>query len=213
MPMYNRAGRARENSRPSCDEDAGAQGGAVTREQSGRYLTGIVLSAVVAALLSGCNPRDLSISVTDRAYVAPPAPKAVKTEAPAEAVREAPIAPPQPAPAAAPAARELGDVYFDYDRADIKSEGTSVLNAAIRALKAESGRILVIEGHCDERGTNEYNLVLGERRAQAVRQHLVRSGVDGSRLQTTSYGKERPVCHEHNPACWKKNRRAHLVLE
>jgi peptidoglycan-associated lipoprotein len=170
-----------------------------------------------AGWLAGCNPRDLTISVTDRAYVAPPKPKVeAKPETPpppTEIVREAEVAPPQPALAAASAARDLGDVYFDYDRYDIRSDDKSVLDAAIGTLKTEKERKLVIEGHCDERGPNEYNLILGERRAKAVKQYLVKSGISGSRIHPTSYGKERPVCLEHLTGCWKKNRRAHLVLE
>jgi peptidoglycan-associated lipoprotein len=87
-----------------------------------------------------------------------------------------------------------------------------VLEANARRLKAENGRKLLIEGHCDERGTVEYNLVLGERRAQTVKQYLQDLGVPSSQIQITSYGKEKPFCTDHSEACWQSNRRAHFVL-
>lgn len=182
-----------------------------------------MLGVASTVLGAGCNQRELSISISNREYVPPPAPKMVqakpepppppRAEPPMEVVREAPIAPPVPPQAPVSQARVLGDVYFGFDRSDIRPEGRSVLQGAMGLLKAEPERTLVIEGHCDERGTHEYNLVLGERRAQAVRDSLLQQGINASRLMTTSYGKEQPVCHEHAPSCWKQNRRAHLVLE
>jgi len=181
-----------------------------------------MLGVVSACWVSACNYRELTVSVVNREYVPPPAPRALPAAPapivepeppPMEVVREAPIAPPPPPPAPAPEARVLGDIYFDFDRAAIRSEGKTLLEEATGILRNESGRTLVIEGHCDERGTDEYNLVLGERRAQAVRDYLVGRGMDASRLHATSYGKERPACLEHAERCWKQNRRAHLVLE
>jgi len=106
----------------------------------------------------------------------------------------------------------LADVYFDFDRFLIRSEAQAVLEANARRLKAENSRKLLIEGHCDERGTVDYNLVLGERRAQSVRQYLQDLGVRSSQIQITSYGKEKPFCTDHSEACWQSNRRAHFVL-
>ena len=80
-------------------------------------------------------------------------------------------------------------------------------------LKAHDSSLVLIEGHCDERGTVEYNLALGERRAKAAMSYLVSRGVPAGRITIVSYGKERPVCTEHNPACWARNRRAHFLVK
>lgn len=106
----------------------------------------------------------------------------------------------------------LEDVFFAFDSWQIKDEGKQALNVNGQWLKANEGKSLTIEGHCDERGTQAYNLVLGEKRAKAVRSYLVDLGVDAKRLAVTSYGKDRPFCREHNEDCYQQNRRGHLVL-
>lgn len=146
---------------------------------------------------------------------APPEPSP-PPEPPKAEVREepAPLPPPPPAASAPPAPEPLAlaDVYFDYDRFVIRSDARDVLEANARRLKAANGRKLLVEGHCDERGTVDYNLVLGERRAQTVKQYLQDLGVPASQIQITSYGKEKPFCTDHSEACWQSNRRAHFVL-
>jgi len=108
-------------------------------------------------------------------------------------------------------AGQFAAVYFDYDSAQINESERSKIEAVASDLK--SGRSsLIVEGHCDERGSNEYNLSLGERRALAIRAYLVGLGLDGARVQTKSYGEERPVCTEHEEGCWSKNRRGEFVL-
>jgi peptidoglycan-associated lipoprotein len=108
----------------------------------------------------------------------------------------------------------LGDVFFDFDAASIRSDAKTVLHANAELLKARfENRQIIIEGHADERGTTEYNLVLGERRAQSSKQYLVDLGVAASAIQTISYGKEKPFCSASNPNCWKMNRRGHFVLQ
>ena len=107
----------------------------------------------------------------------------------------------------------LEDVYFDYDRFTIRGDAKPALEANAASLRSDSKLKVLIEGHCDERGTVEYNLVLGEKRARAARQYLQDLGIESSRVQITSLGKERPFCGEHNPACWQKNRRAHFVTQ
>ena len=103
----------------------------------------------------------------------------------------------------------VGDrVYFDFDRAAIRSDAAAVLDRQAAWLKQFPNKTLTIEGHCDERGTREYNLALGERRAHSVKKYLAAAGVDPSRLSTISYGKERPVCTDHAESCWSQNRRA-----
>jgi peptidoglycan-associated lipoprotein len=107
----------------------------------------------------------------------------------------------------------VGDrVFFDFDKYDIKAEGRATLDRQAAWLKRYSNIRLVIEGHCDERGTREYNLALGERRANAARQYLINQGIAANRLETISYGKERPVALGSNEAAWAQNRRAVSVV-
>jgi peptidoglycan-associated lipoprotein len=107
----------------------------------------------------------------------------------------------------------LRDVYFDFDKYEIRAQDARTLEANAGWLKSNTGALLLIEGHADERGTNEYNLALGERRAKATRDHLVSLGIEGSRITVISYGEERPVCTERTEACWAKNRRAHFLVK
>ncbi len=108
----------------------------------------------------------------------------------------------------------LGHVYFDFDQYVIRQDAVSILQANTQLLNAKyQDSSVLIEGHCDERGTRSYNLVLGERRAQAVRDYLVDLGVPASRIQIVSYGKERPLCNEAEESCWQQNRRGHLRLQ
>jgi len=108
--------------------------------------------------------------------------------------------------------RPLGDVYFDLDNAAIKDEGRAALTTNATYLKRWPTTRINIEGHCDERGTAEYNLALGERRANAVKAHLVELGVPGDRIVIVSKGKEAPFCTEKNEACWQQNRRGHFII-
>lgn len=108
----------------------------------------------------------------------------------------------------------LGDVFFDYDQMAIRPEAVTTLEQNAKILMARfPEKKLVIEGHCDERGTEEYNLILGERRAKAVRGFLVDLGVPSSKMTVISYGKTKPFCHERTHACLQQNRRAHFVLQ
>jgi len=116
----------------------------------------------------------------------------------------------QPAISPVKSVAELADVYFDFDRSAIRKEARSVLEMNAGLLKLQPAQTIVVEGHCDERGTGAYNLVLGERRAEAVRQYLLKRGVAPSQIRITSYGKERPFCEEHSEDCWQSNRRAHV---
>ena len=106
----------------------------------------------------------------------------------------------------------LKDALFDYDKADLRDDARAMLAANSDWLKKWPTVQVLIEGHCDERGTAAYNLALGDRRANAARDYLASLGVDGSRLKTVSYGKERPVCTESNEGCWQRNRRAAFVI-
>ena len=106
----------------------------------------------------------------------------------------------------------LQDAYFDFDKYDLREDARAALATDAEWLKKFPTIQILIEGHCDERGTTEYNLALGERRAGAAKDYLVSLGVDGGRIKIVSYGKERPVCTESTEACWQKNRRAHPVI-
>jgi peptidoglycan-associated lipoprotein len=104
-------------------------------------------------------------------------------------------------------------IHFDFDKSSIRPGDAKILDADADWLKANPTRLVLIEGHCDERGTNEYNLALGDRRAKAAMAYLVAKGIDASRFTTISYGKERPTCTEKNEACWSKNRRAQFLTK
>ncbi len=108
--------------------------------------------------------------------------------------------------------RLLGDAYFDYDRAELSEEAREQLAKNTRFLTQNPRFALTVEGHCDERGTAEYNLALGERRAQSAKGYMVSLGVPASRLTAISYGKERPVCSDTEESCWRQNRRAHPAV-
>jgi peptidoglycan-associated lipoprotein len=107
--------------------------------------------------------------------------------------------------------REVRDAYFDYDKADIRPDARAALSKTADFLKNYPRFKVTIAGHCDERGSTEYNLGLGDRRANAVKQYLVSLGVSADRLATVSFGKEKPFCMESNEACWQQNRRGHFV--
>ena len=106
----------------------------------------------------------------------------------------------------------LQDVHFDYDRYDLRSEDRGILQQNAEWLKAHPQSKVEVEGHCDERGTVEYNLALGAKRAKAVKDYLGSLGVSSDRLSTISYGEELPLCRESNESCWGRNRRAHSVV-
>ncbi|MSP40367.1 MAG: peptidoglycan-associated lipoprotein Pal [Deltaproteobacteria bacterium] len=112
-----------------------------------------------------------------------------------------------------PASSPLKDISFDFDRYDLSADARTLLRANADWLKSNPALRVEIEGHCDERGTNEYNLALGAKRAQAAKEYLATLGVAAERLSTTSYGEEIPVCKEANEACWKQNRRARFVAQ
>ncbi len=108
--------------------------------------------------------------------------------------------------------KNVQDAYFDLDKADIRSDARNALAKTAEFLRSYPQVKVTIEGHCDERGSTEYNLGLGERRSQAARQFLVSLGVPAERMETVSFGKEKPFCNEHSEDCWQKNRRAHFVM-
>jgi peptidoglycan-associated lipoprotein len=111
-----------------------------------------------------------------------------------------------------PTSSVFEDIHFDFDKYNIRSEDEAILGRVGRWLKDNEKTSVLIEGHCDERGTNEYNMALGEQRALSARRYLVGLGVDASRLSTISYGEEKPLDPGSNEEAWAKNRRAHFTI-
>src|ERR1700746_365098 len=108
--------------------------------------------------------------------------------------------------------KEVQDAYFDLDKADIRTDARAAIGKTADFLRNYPQVKVVIEGHCDERGSTEYNLALGDRRSAAVKQYLVSLGIGADRMTTLSYGKEKPFCMESNEDCWQRNRRGHFVM-
>jgi len=104
------------------------------------------------------------------------------------------------------------DIHFDFDKYDIRPDAKPILQSVADWLMKNKSEDLLIEGHCDERGTNEYNLALGDRRAKAAKDYLVALGIPSGRINIISYGEEKPLCTEKTEECWQKNRRAHFVV-
>jgi len=183
-----------------------------------------LMSLLLAGLMiTGCAKRP----ATTAASAAAPAPApSAPAPAPAPSAAAPPALAPAPAASAAPAAQTprpapkefmavaaLKEVYFDFDKYDIRPEDAKTLDANAAWLKSNADNLVLIEGHCDERGTNEYNLALGERRAKATMNYLVSQGIQANRITIISYGEERPVCTEKTEACWAKNRRASFLVK
>lgn len=125
-------------------------------------------------------------------------------------------APPPPPPTTGPSIDELWlqevkDAYFDFNKADIRDDARTALGQTADFLKSHPELKATIEGHCDDRGSTEYNIALGDRRASAVKAYLVSLGISADRLTTVSYGKEKPFCTQDNEECWQSNRRGHIV--
>jgi peptidoglycan-associated lipoprotein len=140
-----------------------------------------------------------------------PSPSSPSPATPSAPATAAPGTPPRPSEFAANAA--LKDIYFDFDKYDIRPGDAKILDANAGWLKQNDNMLVLIEGHCDERGTNEYNLALGERRAKATMNYLVSQGIQANRITIISYGEERPVCSEKNDSCWAQNRHSHFLVK
>lgn len=137
-------------------------------------------------------------------------------EATARVTVNAPPPPPPPPPSATEEelfAQHVKDVYFDYDTDAIRPDQQSSVQGDAQFLGQHPNIQFTVEGHCDERGSTEYNLALGDRRASAVKNALIQAGVAAGRVKTISYGKEKPFCTESNESCWQQNRRGHFVYQ
>lgn len=163
-----------------------------------------VMALVALMAIAGCGGK--------KATTAPPPtePQTGSTTPPVE--ENIPAATNDPATSDQLDPSSMVDAFFDYDSYSLSSEAKGTLETNAKALKAVSAGNVTIEGHCDERGTSAYNLALGEKRANAAKEYLVALGVNASRLNTVSYGKERPFDDGHDESAWAKNRRAHFVV-
>jgi peptidoglycan-associated lipoprotein len=137
-------------------------------------------------------------------------------DATARVTVNAPPPPPPPPPSATEEelfAQNVKDIYFDYDKYDVRASDQGSLQGDAQFLQQHPNIHITVEGHCDERGSTEYNLALGTNRADTVKNALIQAGVGGDRIKTISYGKEKPFCSESNEACYQQNRRGHFVYE
>ena len=186
----------------------------------------VLLLAISGLTFGACGPKPRPIVQTPPAPQTPVAETRNPTPTPQarpESAKQAPVVPaPKPTyPDAATRARidqllaRIEDAYFDYDKATLRSDAIKTLAADAtelkNILKDYPDYKLTIEGHADERGSAEYNLALGEKRAAAAKEYLVQIGIPSGQLSTVSYGKERPACSQSDESCWQKNRRIHIV--
>jgi peptidoglycan-associated lipoprotein len=184
-----------------------------------QFVSTVALSIAIAIAAAGCHKK-----VSPQVPPQPPPPPAVTPAPP----------PPAPPPAAAPtptpralteaeifagkslqqlnSEKPLDDVFFELDKADLREEGKNTVQKDADWLKKWDSTQVTVEGHCDSRGSSEYNLSLGSRRANAVKEYMVGLGVAAGRVTTISKGKEQPFCHDENEACWQQNRRGHFVI-
>ena len=180
----------------------------------------VACAAIVGALIAfGCAKRPNMIGASapapsgsaeaQAAPAAPAPPPAAVAPAPVTAAPE----PARPAPKEFAAHPELKPIHFDFDRSDIRAGDKRILDANTQWLKQNANQLVLIEGHCDERGTNEYNLGLGDRRAKATMNYLVSQGIQSDRISIVSYGEERPACMEKSESCWAQNRRAAFLVK
>lgn len=159
----------------------------------------LCVSVAAVVLLSGC-------------------PKQEQEPMPEPVVEQPPVEQPPPSPPPTPEVDinalkgQVKDVFFDFDKDELRSDARAILQENARLLKEIGGNV-VLEGHCDERGTEDYNLALGQRRADAVRDYLSDLGVSASAMRTVSFGEEKPFEMGHDEAAWAKNRRAHFRFE
>ncbi|HTR49047.1 MAG TPA: peptidoglycan-associated lipoprotein Pal [Verrucomicrobiae bacterium] len=174
----------------------------------------MLTALAMAAIVSGCHKQ-----VASKPAVTKPPQQAAAAPAPAPAsapARTTTAEAARPAPGASLEQMfqlDVKDAFFDYNKSDIRPDAQKALSADAEFLRAHPSVRITIEGHCDERGSEEYNLGLGDRRASSAKRYLVDLGIEGSRIQTMSYGKERPFCTQDNESCWQENRRGHMAME
>jgi len=184
----------------------------MTQDQTKRIAIPAMLASVL--FLCSCHKR-----VASAPSVAPPAPAqatapiATPQAAPEAARSRGSVTPVSPAPSPEELFREnIQDAYFDYDKSDVRFDAREALSHDADFLRSHPEIRFSVEGHCDERGGEEYNLALGDRRAASTKRFLVSLGITADRIQTVSLGKERPFCTSENESCWQQNRRGHFVM-
>ena len=168
----------------------------------------VIVSLVMAMLVGGCATHSATNDAANAAYNGSAMTSGASDRTGANADFSA-----RPRLGEFVAQDDLRDVHFAFDSYEIGSTDAALLQASTEWMKAHPRSMMVIEGHADERGTNEYNLTLGERRARASMNYLVSHGVAATRIAIVSYGEERGVCHEHSEPCWSQNRRAHFLVK
>jgi peptidoglycan-associated lipoprotein len=186
--------------------------------KSSRWVSMFCVAGALSVALAGCAKQQAAVAP-------PPPPPPAATPAPPP---PPPPPPPAPAPAPAPltedeifarksldqlnAERPLANVSFDYDSAELSEEARSRLQTNATWMRRWSATRVTVEGHCDSRGSSEYNLALGERRANAVRSYMIGLGIPEARIAMVSKGEEDPVCREEAESCWSQNRRGHFII-
>ncbi len=199
------------------------------------FIVTIVVVVAMTFSISGCAPREIAQAPGEPVETQPPITQVqpyievrgddrqqvetpevtVTKEIPREDIVERrlmQVHPVDPEPLVKELQINIQDVLFDFDRYDIRDDAKPVLKELAATLLNNRNIKIIIEGHADNRGTNEYNFGLGDRRANSVREYLIVFGISSGRIETISYGEERPVCNEQTEECWAKNRRAHFVL-
>ncbi len=161
----------------------------------------VLLASLLVLASAGCSKKP-------KPAVTPPPEQTQTTPTPPPAQPETPVQQPTET---RPTTVELKDVFFDFDKFNLRDDAKGTLDSDGKQLVDAAGTNVLLEGHCDERGTVEYNLALGQKRADAVKSYLVQYGVDASKLSTISYGEERPFAQGHDEAAWSLNRRVHFV--
>lgn len=184
-----------------------------------RFVVVMVIAGAIA--VAGCSQKKIAIAPeqTPQSQMQSPSSAAEKDKLAAdsskESITEKPLATAQQSEVQSSVKEvdaKLRDILFDFDQYDLREDAKPVLKELAALLSKDAKAKVIIEGYCDERGTNEYNLALGERRAHAAKTYLLSLGIPSSRIQTSSYGEEKAVCSESTEECWAKNRRDHFVL-
>jgi len=175
----------------------------------------LIIIAVSFMLVTGCQQRAATRPEETSAPSAKEQPESTQQKGPEKITEQKPgTVTSEDMPAGYAEGKEgmFEDVLFDFDKYDVKESYKTEMQSVAAWMTKNSSATLSIEGHCDDRGTNEYNLALGDRRAKAVKDFLISLGVPSSRIETISYGEEKQICTEQTEECWAKNRRAHFVI-
>ncbi len=179
-----------------------------------KHLFIAVLIVLGMITIAGCAHKQVT-QTPEQPQVATPPPAAPKAEVKKETVVEAPVVSAQQSmarPGEMEMPSNIEDIHFDFDKSDIKDNEKPIMKSLYEKLSGNAKEDVVVEGNCDARGTSEYNLALGDRRASAAKSYLGSLGLPTTRIKTISYGKEKPLCTESTEECYAKNRRDHFVL-